>query len=64
MNLNKCILSFLNTTKKLIYRKICDAAVMAIADLKNAVPYIARGEAKGISFVRRFLLKSIMFSDM
>ena len=24
MNLNKCILSFLNTTKKLIYRKICD----------------------------------------
>jgi len=37
-----------------LYRKICDAAVMAIKDLKDAVPYIARGEAKGISFVRRF----------
>jgi len=37
-----------------LFRRICDSAVMAIADLKDSKAYIARGEAKGISFVRRF----------
>ncbi len=38
-------------------RKICDAATLAIADMKDAEAYIARGEAKDISFVRRFKMK-------
>jgi len=38
-------------------RKICDAASLAIADMKQARAFIARGKAEGISFVRRFRMK-------
>lgn len=37
--------------------KICDAATLAIADMKEASAFIARGEAKGVSFSRRFRMK-------
>ena len=38
-------------------RKICDAAQLAIQDMKEAKAYMARAQAKGISFVRRFRMK-------
>lgn len=37
--------------------RIADAVVLAIADLKETKVEIARGEAKGISFIRRFRMK-------
>jgi len=39
------------------FRKICDVAFFAVKDMKDAVPHIAKGEAKDISFVRRFRMK-------
>ena len=38
-------------------RKVCDTATLAIMDMKEAKPSIARSKAKGISFVRRFITK-------
>jgi len=38
-------------------RKLCDAAALAIADLKPATLSIGRSKAQGISFVRRFRMK-------
>jgi len=38
-------------------KKVRDCAILAIEDMKEAVPSIARGEAKGVAFVRRFRLK-------
>ncbi len=38
------------------YHKICDCAQLAIADMKEATAHIAKGECRGISFVRRFRL--------
>lgn len=38
-------------------KKICDSAIFAMRDMKDATASIARGEAKGISFVRRFYKK-------
>lgn len=37
--------------------KVCDSAVFAIADMREATASIARGKAEGISFVRRFRMK-------
>ncbi len=37
--------------------KICESAKEAIADMKEATASFSRGEAKGISFVRRFRTK-------
>lgn len=42
---------------EIFYKKICDAVVLAIADLKDAVAYTAKGKAEGISFIRLFRLK-------
>jgi len=39
------------------FKRVTDAAGFAIADLKDAKPYIAIGEAKGLAFVRRYILK-------
>ncbi|MCL2518589.1 MAG: hypothetical protein FWF15_08510 [Oscillospiraceae bacterium] len=41
-----------------MFRKLADAAVIAIQDMVSAEIEIAHGEAKGISFVRRFRMKS------
>lgn len=38
-------------------KRVRDSAILAIKDMKEAKPSIARGEAKGISFVRRFITK-------
>ena len=38
-------------------RKLCDAGVLAIADLTPATASYARGEAPKVSFVRRFRMK-------
>lgn len=38
-------------------QKVRDSAVLAIMDMKEAKPSIARSKAKGISFVRRFITK-------
>lgn len=38
-------------------KKICDCAVLAIRDMTDAIPSIARTKAEGISFVRRFITK-------
>jgi len=43
-----------NRYNDVLFRKIADSAQLAIADLREAKAYLARGEAKGISFVRRF----------
>ncbi|NLD88053.1 MAG: hypothetical protein GX633_07320 [Clostridiales bacterium] len=40
-----------------LYSRISDAIGLAIADMKECIAEIARGEAKGISFVRRFRMK-------
>ncbi len=40
-----------------LQRKLCDAATIAIADLKPATVSIGRSTAPGISFVRRFRMK-------
>lgn len=37
--------------------KICDSAVFAIADMKEATASIARVKAEGVSFVRRYRMK-------
>lgn len=42
---------------RIFIRKICDAASFAIRDMKSARAYIARGTAKDISFIRRFIMK-------
>ena len=36
------------------HKKICDSAVFAIEDMKEAKAYIARRKCEGISFLRRF----------
>jgi len=41
----------------ILYRKMADAAQEAIADLSEAEVYTARGEVKGISFIRRYKMK-------
>ena len=40
-----------------LYKRITDAVTFAIADMAEASFYSAIGEAKGISFVRRFIMK-------
>ena len=37
--------------------QLCAAAEAAIADMKDAVPSIARGKAEGVSFIRRVRMK-------
>lgn len=44
-----------------LVRKFCDCAQMAFADLKPCTFRIARGEAKGISFNRRYEMKDGTF---
>lgn len=44
-----------------LVRKFCDCAQMAFADLKPCTFKIARGEAKGISFNRRYEMKDGTF---
>lgn len=39
------------------FKKVTDAAGFAVADLKEASAFIGRHEAKGASFVRRFIMK-------
>jgi len=41
----------------MLCRKLCDAGVLAIADLAPATASYARGEAPKVSFVRRFRMK-------
>lgn len=41
-----------------LYRKLADAAVTAINDLKDAVIETANGEVKDISFIRRYRMKN------
>jgi len=45
------------TYNEYLFNRISDAIGLAIADMKEAHVEIARGEAKGISFVRRFRMK-------
>jgi len=40
-----------------LFNRISDAITLAIADMKEGHVEIARGEAKGIAFVRRYLMK-------
>ncbi len=39
------------------FGRVADSAGIAIADLKEAEAYVGRGEAKNVSFVRRFIMK-------
>jgi len=39
------------------FKRVRDAAAFAIADLKEASFFVATGEAKGVSFIRRFIMK-------
>ncbi len=41
-----------------LFNRISDAIALAIEDMKDATVEIAGGEAKGIAFVRRFLMKN------
>ena len=39
------------------FKRVCDSATFAIADLKEAKMYVATGEAKNVSFIRRYLME-------
>ncbi len=38
----------------ILFRKICDAITLAIADMKEATPYVARTQSEELTFIRRF----------
>lgn len=38
------------------FNKVCDSATLAIEDLKEAKLFVATGEAKGVSFIRRYIM--------
>ncbi len=40
-----------------LFKRICDAATLAIADMKEATFEIARGKAEDIAFIRRYRMK-------
>ena len=42
---------------RMVYQKLCDCAQMAFEDLHPATLLTARGEAKGIAFIRRYRMK-------
>ena len=42
--------------KEMFCKKLCDVATLAVADLKDAVAYAAKGKAEGISFIREYKL--------
>ncbi len=53
-----CLLPCDDAYNEYLFRRISDAIGLAIEDMKEATVEIARGEAKGIAFVRRFLMKN------
>lgn len=38
----------------ILFRKICDVITLALKDMKDATPYVARGKAEDLNFIRRF----------